>query len=384
MRARLIAAVQVLFKEEGRNPLLSVAALCLMITAALFLFSTQPVQAQQEPAPSARLVDVGVHLSPPFVEKEGSNFTGMAIDLWEAVATSLGLSSNYVEYRTIGELVSAVANNEIDAAVSNITITRQRAERVGFTQPWYDAGLRIMVREEGSGGFRNVLEGLSDAGHLRAYAWLLTVIILATIGFTLFDRKFDPDFPKRWREGTAESFYHVMSIATVGRAPRKNLFGWVGRIWQALWLIIGVGVIAYITSSVTSVMTAVSIERGIHSLSDLPGRTVGVFSGSVAEEFVTELGIASRPYTHINEAAEALRAGEVEAIVGDAPILEYFAHNNPELEFDVVGSLFHPDKYGFAFHHESDLTRPATLRILELIEDETVEDLRTRYFGIPD
>lgn len=355
-----------------------------MIVVALFLLAPQQAEAQEAPVAAARVVNVGVHVSPPFVEKEGANFTGMAIDLWEAVAADLGLGSNYVEYRTIGELVRAAANSEIDAAVTNITITRQRAEHIAFTQPWYDAGLRIMVREEGSGGFRNVLEGLSDAGHLRAYAWLLTVIILATIGFTLFDRKFDPDFPKRWREGTAESFFHVISIATVGRSARKNLFGWLGRIWQALWLIIGIGVIAYITSSVTSVMTAVSIERGIHSLADLPGRTVGVFAGSVAEEYVTELGITSRPYAHIGEAAQALRTGEVEAIVGDAPNLEHFSHNNPEMDFDVVGSLFHPDKYGFAFDHDSDLTRPATLRILELIEDETVEELRKRYFGVPD
>lgn len=382
MRTGIIAAKVLL--QSSRPRLATFASVALVIVGALFLLLAQPVQAQQAPSASARVVNVGVHVSPPFVEKEGSAFAGMAIDLWEVVATNLGIVSNYVEYETIGELVRAAANSEIDAAVSNITITRQRAEHIAFTQPWYDAGLRIMVPEEGSSSFRNVLDGLSDAGHLRAYAWLLTVIILATIGFTLFDRRFDPDFPKRWREGTAESFYHVMSIATAGRTTRKNLFGWVGRIWQALWLLIGVGVIAYITSSVTSVMTAVSIERGIHSLSDLPGRTVGVFTGSVAEEYVTELGIASRSYAHISEAAEALRAGEVEAIVGDAPNLEHFSYNHPEMEFDVVGGLFHPDKYGFAFPHESDLTRPVTLQILERIEDESVEELRRRYFGIPD
>src|SRR5690606_3374642 len=121
----------------------------------------------------------------------------------------------------------ATESSEIDVAVTNLTITRARAEIISFTQPWYDAGLRIMVPDRGgTNGFWDVIEGLRDAGHLRAYAWLLFVIVLATIGFTIFDRKFDPDFPKRWREGVAESFYHVMSIATSGRTSRKNLFGW--------------------------------------------------------------------------------------------------------------------------------------------------------------
>ena len=315
----------------------------LLVCIAAGMTTAQPSFAQAAAETSTRPLDVGIYVSPPFVAVENDDPNGMAIELWK--------------------------------------ITRQRAERIAYTQPWYDAGLRILVPERSSGGFWTVLSGLGDAGHLRAYGWLLAVIIAATIGLTLFDRKFDPDFPRRWREGAAESFYHVISIATAGRTARKNLFGWVGRIWQALWLVVGIGVIAYITSSVTSVMTAVSIERGIHSLADLPGNTVGVFEGSVAEEYVSELGISARAYLGIDEAVVAMKAGEIDAIVGDAPILEHFAHNQPDEDIDVVGAIFHPDKDGFAFPLDSTLTQAVTLQILELVEDGTIEDLRSRFFG---
>jgi polar amino acid transport system substrate-binding protein len=346
------------------------------------ILTTQVAFAQSQRETPARAVNVGVYVSPPFAVAENNSYDGMAIDLWEVVAGNLDLATHYVAYPTFRELVDATRNGEIDAAVTNLTITHDRAETISFTQPWYDAGLRILVADEGSAGFWSVVSGLNDAGHLRAYGWLLAVIIAATFGFTLFDRKFDPDFPRRWREGIAESFHHVISIAAAGKAgARKNLFGWVGRLWQAIWVIVGVGVIAYITSSVTSVMTAVSIERGIHSLADLPGKTVGVFTGSVAEDFVTELGIASRSYPDIDTAAGAMKAGNIDAIVGDAPILEHFAHNKPQENVTVVGNIFHPDKYGFAFPHDSELTQPVTLQILQLIEDGTVEELRNRYFG---
>jgi ABC-type amino acid transport substrate-binding protein len=376
----LAAAVSSTFRISWRltlplRVLISVArsiVLCMTMACAAF--------AQVESETSTRIVNVGVYVSPPFVTAQNSTYGGMAIDLWEVVAGRLDLATRYVAYPTFRELVDATRKGEIDAAATNLTITRDRAEIISFTQPWYDAGLRIMVPDAASGGFWSVVSGLGNAGHLRAYAWLLVVVATATIGFTLFDRKFDPEFPKRWREGVAESFHHVVSIATAGRTARKNLFGWMGRIWQAIWMVVGVGVIAYVTSSVTSVMTTVSIERGIHSLADLPGKTVGVFTGSVAEDFVGELGIASRPYPDIDAAAAALKAGEIDAIIGDAPILEHFAHGKPEENVAVVGNIFHPDKYGFAFPHGSDLTRSVTLQLLRLMEDGTVETLRSAYF----
>lgn len=358
----------------------NVAALlsAVLLTCPL-LTSTAFAQAQ---LPVARLVNVGVYVSPPFVIAENNTYDGMATDLWEAVAGDLNLGTRYVAYSTLRKLVDATRNGEVDAAVTNLTITSARAETLALTQPWYDAGLRLMVPSVGSSGFERVLSGLSDAGHLQAYGWLLAVIAAATIGFTLFDRKFDPEFPRPWHEGAAESFHHVISIATNGKTSgRRNLFGWVGRIWQAVWMLVGVGIIAYVTSSVTSVMTTVAIERGIHSIADLPGKTVGVFQGSASEEFVAATGIESRSYKDIDAAVAAMNDGDIDAIIGDAPVLEYFAYSRPYEDVAVTGKIFHPDKYGFAFPADSDLAQPVTLQLLKLIENGTVEKLRNRYFG---
>ena len=354
---------------------------CFAVTF-LMLCAIHPTFAQAtDPAPD-RTLNIGIYVSPPFVESSpGGGYSGMAIDLWEAIAARSNLPFQYAPYPTFRALVEATRTGEVDAAVTNLTITRGRAEVVSFTQPWFDAGLRIMVPREPEGGFWSVIGGLSNAGHLRAYAWLLFVIAVATIGLTVFDRKFDPEFPRRWREGMAESFHHVVSIATSGRTARKNLFGWAGRIWSAIWMVCGVAVIAYITSSVTSVMTAVSLTHGINSLSDLPGRTVAVFSGSVAEEYVDDLGIAARAYPNIDDAVAALRRGAVDAIVADAPILEHFVYSHTEQKLAVVGNLFHPDKYGFAFPTDSPLQTSITLDILKYREDGTLEALRRKYFG---
>jgi polar amino acid transport system substrate-binding protein len=172
-----------------------------------------------------------------------------------------------------------------------------------------------------------------------------------------------------------------MSVATSGRAARKNLFGWVGRIWQALWLVCGVAVLAYITSSVTSVMTTLALTNQINSLADLPGKTVGVFTGSVAEEFARESALRRRSFDHIDEAVSTLLDGRIAAIVGDAPVLEYYANSHPDTPVAVVGPIFEPDKYGFGLTLDSELTRPLTVEIIGAHEDGLVEQLREKYFG---
>ncbi|MGH6913548.1 MAG: transporter substrate-binding domain-containing protein, partial [Geminicoccales bacterium] len=184
-----------------------------------------------------------------------------------------------------------------------------------------------------------------------------------------------------WRHGVAESFYAVMSIAVSGRAARKNLFGWLGRIWQALWLLCGVAVLAYVTSTVTSVMTTLSLTNQIHGLADLSGKTVGVFTGSVAEDFARESALRSRSFDNVDGAVQALLDGGIAAIIGDSPVLKYYAYSHPDVPVTVLNGIFEPDKYGFGLTRGSALTRPLTLEILGAHESGLVGELRTKYFG---
>jgi len=354
------------------------------ILSAVFLIFSVPLSfpaVAQVASPTIQSVKVGVYESAPFVVRENGQYSGMAIELWQDLEKKVGLSSTYQSYPSFRKLIEAVQRGEIDAAVSNLTITRQRAQSIAFTQPWYDSGLRIMTTNTGSGSFQDVLDGLIDTGHLATFAWMLILAFLATVIITLLDRKLDSEFPRRWREGLADNFFHTMSILTTGKTTHKNLFGWVGRIWSAIWMVIGVGIIAYITSSITSVMTTTSLTNQIHSLSDLAGKTVGVLEGSVAEDYIQELGMQTRSYPDMEESVQALVSDEVDALVGDAPVLEYFTHSRPAQPVRVVGNVFHPDKYGFGFALQSELLRPVTLELLGLREQGRIRDLRVKYFG---
>ncbi len=346
---------------------------------AIFLLSLQSMAFAQQAVPEQ--VKVGVYVSEPFVSKEDEGFGGMAVDLWHQISARMGMVSEFVEYPNYSELVKAVAENRVDAAVTNLTITEKRAEVVDFTHPWFDAGLRIMIHTRAGNGWDDLINRLEDAGHLATYAWIGFIILIATIILTVFDRQFDSGFPKRWREGLAESFYHVVSIATSGKTSRKNLFGWVGRIWQAVWMVCGIAVMAYVTSSITSVMTVAHIHNNITSIADLQNKSVGVRAGSIAEQTLKARSIATVPFDHLPEAVAALTNDEISAIVGDSPVLEYYAHKHPHEPVDVIGSIFSPDKYGFAFPRQSSLVKPATIAIISAEESGDIAKLKVKHFG---
>jgi len=356
------------------------AAFLFILLLTLF-WPLAAARAQQPPEP----LKVGVFVNPPFVMNNAGEYTGMAIDLWEKLAGALGHDYRYVQFDTVHGLIEATASEQIDVAVTNLTINQSRAERLDFTQPWFDGGMRIMINSDQGKGFGSLVAGLNEAGFLRAYAWIASIIVVATVLLTFFDRRFDASFPTGWRAGIAESFYTVMSVATSGRPPlRKNLFGWIGRLWQGIWLACGIAVLAYVTSTITSVMTTLSLTNQIASLDDVSDEPVGVLSGAVQEDFARKEGLQIRSFGGIDASVQALLDGDVVAIIHDAPVLEYYAHTHPDLPLEVVGRLFEHDKYGFAFPNQSPLTRPLTIELLGMHDAGEIEELRVQYFGSED
>lgn len=331
-------------------------------------------------APQA--LTVGVAVAPPFVMQEGGRTTGLAIELWEELAARDGRAYAYRQYDSFGALLQAVERGEVDLAISSLTINQERAQRMDFTQPWFDGGMRIMVSKGQGGGWEGLWRGLQRAGYAKVYGWIALALLLATLCFTLFDRRFDKDFPRRWPDGLAEGFYTAMKFAVSGQTPvRTNWFGWVGRVWQALLLLCGIAVAAFVTSSITSVMTAQTLRSQIDSVQDLRGDPVGVLLGTVEEAYAREQGLALRAYADLEQASRALIAGEVRAVIADAPVLEYHVHTHPDAGLAVVGRVFNRDRYGFALPRGSQLTAPLTLEVLGAIDRGRVEVLKLRYFG---
>lgn len=106
--------------------------------------TTPPVEAATtESAPTAELlvVRLGVNAEfEPFVFKdEAGQVVGFDIDLINALAQAGHFEVTYVDL-PFEELLSQVEAGAIDAAISAITVTEERAERVSFSAVYFQSG----------------------------------------------------------------------------------------------------------------------------------------------------------------------------------------------------------------------------------------------------
>ena len=77
------------------------------------------------------------------------------------------------------------------------------------------------------------------------------------------------------------------------------------------------------------------------------------------------------------------RSGKVEAVVFDAPILDYYVKNQGAEWAKVVGEIFDQQKYGLALQPHSKLSEEINRTILALRESGRYEKLRKKWFGTP-
>ena len=86
-------------------------------------------------------------ITEPFSFVDGSrNVVGFDIELARYVAQKLGRKLEVINM-DFGALIPALVSGKVDMIAACITITRERAEKVLFSEPYYTGGIAALVRE---------------------------------------------------------------------------------------------------------------------------------------------------------------------------------------------------------------------------------------------
>ncbi len=83
----------------------------------------------------------------PFEFKDGDNYTGFDIDMWEAIAKDLDLTYELRPMDFSG-IIPALQTGQVDVALAGITIKPSRQEVIDFSDGYYDSGFLLMVSSE--------------------------------------------------------------------------------------------------------------------------------------------------------------------------------------------------------------------------------------------
>jgi ABC-type amino acid transport substrate-binding protein len=359
---------------------MKIPGIAAILGALLSIAGTPSLATAQTTSPRQHL-KVGVYVHEPFVIESEKGCRGFSIDLWKEIAGDLGRGSDFTTYPSIPDLLEAVSSGKADVGVSGIFVTEERLKIVDFSQPFLHGGLQVMIQEKRGSSFMKVWNGMRESGHLKVFGFGIAVILTATLVVTIAERRWNAEFHPDWANGIAESFYHVMSIVMTGKSSHKGLPGPFGRVLAGFWIAFGVGVVAYITSSVTSIMTVNSLEGIIKGPRDLPGHRVGILPGTVGAQYCSDHHLDTTSFTSLPEAVTALVGKRIDAIVLDAMTLQWYDNSHPELPITEVGPIFEKKSYAFALPIASPLRHEINKSLLKQNESGFLETLRKQYFG---
>ena len=127
----------------------------------------------------------------------------------------------------------------------------------------------------------------------------------------------------------------------------------------------------------------VSTDSDIASVADLEGRTVGTQDATTGEDYANEETNAAqvRGYPEGPDAINALRAGQVEAVIIDQPVAIDALESQAGGDIEIAEEISTGELYGFAFGQDKDALREAFNGALqELKDDGTLADLYEQYF----
>ncbi len=313
--------------------------LLLILVAGLF-----PITSAAATAPKP--IKIAVKEFPPLVFKD---YKGFCIDIANIICEKNNLNPEFVMFNSVPGLLGAVESGVCDIGFAGITITPEREKRVDFSQPFFESGLMIAVRNETFSQITSIGNAVLRVIGLSIVLFFVGLTIVAHLVWWIERDDEDPlGFPTAYIKGILDAYWWaVVTMSTVGygdKRPKK--IG--GRFIAAIWMFIGIIWFAGLTATLSSALTVDRIEHGeIADLPDLYGKKVAVIEDTTSEDFLRYHNVKIVLTGSFDELLANLKAGRADAIVYDAPPLLYAAKLDPTIK--VVGNMFADQRYGIVF-----------------------------------
>jgi glutamine transport system substrate-binding protein len=121
----------------------------------------------------------------------------------------------------------------------------------------------------------------------------------------------------------------------------------------------------------------------IKSVDDLAGKTVAVKESTTSAKYISEMpGVGKITiFPNIENAYMELERGAADAVVYDAPNIQYYIKVNPQSNTKTVGDLFDAAQFGFLFPKDSVYAAYVTAALEEFKKDGTYNSIYAKWFG---
>jgi polar amino acid transport system substrate-binding protein len=360
---------------------------CILFSNSSLVTNSQEIEKTsiQNQVVSAKL---GVRKLEPFIIKEDTSYTGFSMEIWKEISKKSNIETTEIkEYNNVGEMINGVKNNEVDTAISAISITSDRLEIVDFSQPMLNSGLKIMVPVNQNKKINDdgIFTQMITAFRTKEFFWLVLLTFLISlipshILYFIEGYRKKGMFSENYFVGITQAI--GWTITTLGQGISDVPNTKTGKFLSIVWMFIGIIFISFFTATITTDLTAKRLEPSIQGISDLPGKKVLSVKNSTASKFLNSKGIEHETTDDIQTALTKVANKEVDALVFDAPALEYYETHKGKSLVTTVGEMFKPEGYGIAVSkNNNELLNRVNKSLLEMKEDGSFDEIYKKWFG---
>ena len=221
----------------------------------------------------------------------------------------------------------------------------------------------------------------------RLFSWSFVTLIgsvvlaLLCVGylFWFFEKDKNPQFASGHRAGVSNGMWWstVMLFGHKGVFPASV----PGRFLAATSMLLSILLLSVLTGAIASELTVGHFESLIRDHHDLRHvRTLAV-DGTSAAEFLRREHVAYESVADVAAGLDLLAAGHGDALVHDAPLLDYEVHNRRDGTLQVLAQTFELQDYAIAVAQDSALRERLNGALLELRASPQWQEIRFRYLN---
>lgn len=324
---------------------------------------------------------VGVMVAPPlYMKTADGQWGGFGVEVWQAVARQMGALFEYREYNSLGLLLDAIKNGDIDV-IPSVPVEERYESAMDFSQSYLKSGLAIAVPAEGVGDrWMSVIASIFSKDILGAVGLLVLMSLTAGIIVWSFERRRNSEM---FGDGALRGIGHglwwsMVTMTTVGygdKAPKT--IG--GRIVALIWMIFSIVFIASFTANITASLTIGELRGKVRGFNDLHNARVGSISRSEGFDFLAKRGIAVIPIENYQEGLLAVDSKKIDAFVQDEYILHHLVKSEFPGRVQVLPGTFDEYFVSIALQEKGPLRKPINNALLKFMRTQNWTELLNRY-----
>ncbi|CAF2526160.1 unnamed protein product [Rotaria sp. Silwood2] len=288
--------------------------------------------------------------------------------------------------QTYAGLVRAVANDDYDIVIGDVTITAGRRTEVVFSNSIFDNSLRIIMR-------KNTDDSVDFLSFLRPFSFSLWILLCITSIYAgtlicLLERPENEALQDKSIISSAAMclWYAIGTIMGYGADFHASTAA--GRLLTLGLYFLSLVLVATYTANLASDLTiskSKSIISGIDDIKNgkIPFNRIGVRAGTASEEYyLREISGGNRNYYPLKsrqELYESLLNNIIDASFLDTGVGEY-ATNTIYCNLTLVGADFDKGAFGVVLPKQWVYGQELDVSILSLRESGALDDLKRKWF----